>query len=107
MIAASPPTETVVDGVRRLAPNDIKVIIIGAGVGGLQAALELWRKGCEVTVLEKADNLSPLGKSIPYARCDIWEFIRYTRRLLYHYALGLDHPEGLSQHARRLPSMHL
>ena len=51
-----------VDGVRRFPENGIKVVIIGAGVGGLQAALECWRKGCEVVVLERAQELSTLGR---------------------------------------------
>ena len=50
-----------VDGVNRHPENGIRVIIIGAGIGGLQAALECWRKGCEVVVLEKAQEQSPLG----------------------------------------------
>jgi thioredoxin reductase len=62
---ATESTETVVDGVHRLAENGIRVIIIGAGVAGLQAALECWRKGCDVVVLERAKELSPLGKSHP------------------------------------------
>lgn len=53
--------ETIVDGVHRQPENGIKVVIIGAGVGGLQAALECWRKGCDVVVLEKAEKLSPIG----------------------------------------------
>ena len=57
-----------VDGVHRLPENGIRVVIIGAGIGGLQAALECWRKGCEVVVLEKAQELSPLGTVLAY--CD-------------------------------------
>ena len=53
-----------VEGVQRYPENGIKVIIVGAGNGGLNAALECWRKGCEVVVLEKNDSLSPLGKPI-------------------------------------------
>ena len=53
--------EDVVDGVKRFPQNGIKVIIIGAGVGGLGAALECWRKGCEVVVLERSERLSPIG----------------------------------------------
>ena len=55
------PTGTVADGVRRFPSNDIKVVVIGAGIGGLQTALECWRNGCEVVILERADKLSPLG----------------------------------------------
>jgi thioredoxin reductase len=51
-----------VDGVQQFPSNGIRVIIVGASVGGLGAALECWRKGCEVLVLERADKLSPLGK---------------------------------------------
>ena len=50
-----------IDGVKRCPENGINVVVIGAGVAGLQAALECWRKGCDVTVLEKAEELSPLG----------------------------------------------
>ena len=56
------PAGTVVDGVQRFPTNDIKVVVIGAGIGGLQAALECWRKGCEVVILERADKLSPIGR---------------------------------------------
>lgn len=50
-----------VDGVHRLPATGLKIIIIGGGVGGLGAALECWRKGFEVVVLEQAEELSPLG----------------------------------------------
>ncbi len=54
-------TETVVDGVHRLPENGITIVIIGAGNAGLQAALECWRKGCDVVVLERAERMSGLG----------------------------------------------
>jgi hypothetical protein len=54
-------TTAVIDGVQRFPENGIKVVVVGAGVGGLQAALECWRKGCDVVVLERAAQLSPLG----------------------------------------------
>lgn len=55
-------TDTVVDNVHRAERLGIRVIVVGAGVGGLLTALECWRKGCEVVVLERAANISPLGK---------------------------------------------
>lgn len=64
MIDSNTSSSSFIDGVRRYPENGIKVVIIGAGVGGLQAAIECWRKGCDVTVLEKAEELSPLG---PYS----------------------------------------
>lgn len=54
-------SETVVDGVHRYPANGIKVVIVGGGNGGLNAALECWRKGCDVVVLERASELSPIG----------------------------------------------
>ena len=52
---------TSVDGVKRYLANGIKVVIVGGGVGGLGAAMECWRKGCEVVVLEKSSKLSVIG----------------------------------------------
>lgn len=49
------------DGVQHYPENGVKVVIIGAGVAGLQAALECWRKGCEVVVLDRAQEMSPIG----------------------------------------------
>lgn len=63
MIATCTSTESSTDGVQRFPENGIKVAIIGGGVGGLQAAMECWRKGCDVVVLEQAQGLSPLGRS--------------------------------------------
>lgn len=52
---------TTVDSVQRSPENGIKVVIIGGGVAGLQAALECWRKGCDVVVVERVEKLSPQG----------------------------------------------
>lgn len=54
-------SDNVTDRVQRFSKNGIRVVIVGAGVGGLSAALECWRKGCDVVVLEKSDQLSPIG----------------------------------------------
>lgn len=56
--------EAVVDGVHRSPSNGVKVVVVGAGVGGLAVALECWRKGCEVVVLERAAKLSPIGEEL-------------------------------------------
>ncbi|KAJ5300036.1 hypothetical protein N7476_011593 [Penicillium atrosanguineum] len=53
--------KTVIDGVQRYPTNGLKVLVIGAGTSGMQTALECWRKGCEVEIIEKADELSPIG----------------------------------------------
>lgn len=57
--------ETVVDRVARQPALNLKVIIVGAGVGGLLSALECWRKGCDVVVLEKNKDISLLGMYTP------------------------------------------
>lgn len=54
--------ETMVDGVFRSNRLGVRVIVVGAGVGGLLSALECWRKGCDVVVLERAASISPIGK---------------------------------------------
>ncbi|KAJ9612792.1 hypothetical protein H2204_014897 [Knufia peltigerae] len=41
-----------------------QIVIIGAGIGGLAAAISCLRCGCEVTVLEKAPEISPIGAGI-------------------------------------------
>ncbi|CAH0020561.1 unnamed protein product [Clonostachys rhizophaga] len=46
------------NGVERYAPTRINVVICGAGVGGLLAALECYRKGHSVTVLEREPKIS-------------------------------------------------
>lgn len=50
-----------IDGIRRYSRTGIKVIVSGAGVGGLFAALECWRKGNDVEILEQNDAPTPLG----------------------------------------------
>ncbi|KAK0367739.1 FAD binding domain protein [Colletotrichum limetticola] len=49
--------------VRREALLDISVIIVGAGVGGLMAALECWRVGCSVRVFERSEYNITTGDS--------------------------------------------
>ncbi|TPX13501.1 uncharacterized protein E0L32_005972 [Thyridium curvatum] len=49
-------------------PTGIKVIIVGAGFGGLTAAIECDRKGHSVTVFEKVADLKPLGDIISFGQ---------------------------------------
>lgn len=49
------------DGVQCEPPSGIDVLIIGAGVGGLTAALECHRKGHTVRVIERAPNATAAG----------------------------------------------
>ncbi|MCX4450391.1 FAD-dependent monooxygenase [Streptomyces sp. NBC_01789] len=44
-----------------------RAVVIGSGIGGLTAALALHRSGWQVTVLERADSLEPVGAGIALA----------------------------------------
>lgn len=44
--------------------KDLDVLIIGAGIGGLTAALALQRAGCRVSVFEKAPKLAEVGAGV-------------------------------------------
>ncbi|MFJ9867041.1 FAD-dependent monooxygenase [Streptomyces sp. NPDC101165] len=44
-----------------------RAIVIGGGIGGLTAAAALHRRGWEVTVLERAGSLEPVGAAISLA----------------------------------------
>lgn len=41
--------------------DNINVIVVGAGYGGLATAIELTRKGCKVKVFEAAKSLAKQG----------------------------------------------
>ncbi|MGX9350192.1 FAD-dependent oxidoreductase [Shimia sp. W99] len=44
--------------------NDLKTKVIGAGIGGLTAALTLHRQGARVSVLEQADAITEVGAGL-------------------------------------------
>ncbi|MFJ6581035.1 FAD-dependent monooxygenase [Streptomyces sp. NPDC091368] len=44
-----------------------RVVVVGAGIGGLAAAVALHRRGWHVTVLERAADLTPVGAGIALA----------------------------------------
>ena len=56
-----PSKTVVVDHVLRYPPSGLRVLIVGAGPGGLLAALECWRKGHDVEIIEKASHLTSIG----------------------------------------------
>jgi cation diffusion facilitator CzcD-associated flavoprotein CzcO len=68
-MAATPAT------VKRVTPTqDLRVLIVGAGFGGIAAAIELRRHGfAQVTILEKAPDLGGTWfyNSYPGAACDV------------------------------------
>ena len=51
----------------RLPLSGTKITIVGAGFGGLTAAIECHRKGHSVVLLEKFPKLKPLGGIISFS----------------------------------------
>jgi phytoene desaturase len=82
-------------GVERCSGRD--VLVIGAGLGGLAAAIRLRHQGYEVTVLER--------HAVPGGRCGLWESEGFrfdtgpTLLLMVEYLQALFHDVG-----RRLES---
>ncbi|MFV0514107.1 MAG: FAD-dependent oxidoreductase [Jhaorihella sp.] len=69
--------------------NGRKITVIGAGIGGLAAALCLQARGAEVTVLEQADAISEVGAGLQIS----------PNGVAVLRALGLE--EGLARNAVR------
>ncbi len=60
----------------------MKIIVAGAGIGGLTAALSLIQRGIDVVVLEQASQLGPVGAGI--------QLSANATRVLYQLGLGPD-----------------
>ncbi len=70
--------------------NRRKVAVIGAGIGGMSAAYDLVRAGCEVTIFEAADHVGGLAAGFKEPGWD-WSVERY-----YHHWFASDkHMLGL------------
>ena len=51
---------------RRYPETGISVLIVGSGIGGLMAALDCWRKGHSVRILERSAEAVYTGESQRY-----------------------------------------
>ncbi|KAH8879261.1 putative monooxygenase [Thozetella sp. PMI_491] len=58
---AEKPSEAPSSDTQRYPPSGIAVLVVGAGPGGLFAALECWRKGHEVRIIERQTRQSIEG----------------------------------------------
>ncbi|KAF9573946.1 hypothetical protein BGW38_008368, partial [Lunasporangiospora selenospora] len=47
-----------------IRPEPVKVLIVGAGIGGLMTAIMLERAGMDYLVFEKAKECLPLGSAL-------------------------------------------
>lgn len=79
------------DGVQRYPLTGIKVLISGAGIGGLLAALECHRKGHSVMVLERSSSLSTVGDSFGISPSAFASF-KYYPSLVQDYRNSLHDP---------------
>ncbi|KAI1209088.1 FAD/NAD(P)-binding domain-containing protein [Annulohypoxylon truncatum] len=87
-----PSKNIIIDGVLRYPVTGSKALVVGAGVGGLMAALECWRKGIEVEVVEKADVV--LGQG------DIFSIGPSGLTTLHHYPSMLKEYEDIAWDSR-------
>ncbi|KAJ2988382.1 hypothetical protein NUW58_g4005 [Xylaria curta] len=97
---SSQSSTTVVDGVDRLSPTGISIIIVGGGIGGLMFALEAWRQGHDVRVYEKNPKLDTLGDAFGIM-APAWTTLRHFPRMKAQFEkeswdaeLSLWHAEG-------------
>ncbi|KAJ3555464.1 hypothetical protein NPX13_g10350 [Xylaria arbuscula] len=81
-----------IDGIRRYPQTGIKVVVSGGGVGGLFAALECWRKGNDVEILEQNDSATPLGDFFAIGPSALSTLHYYPKMLAEYNATSWNSP---------------
>ena len=56
----------------RHPPSGIDVLVVGGGLGGLVAAVELYRHGHDVRIIESKAGIEELGKTGLYRLAASW-----------------------------------
>ena len=73
----------------RESPSGIEVLVVGCGLGGLFAAIELYRQGHSVRIIELKSKVEGLGElSIPTRRLPVM-LMRY-RRLCWNCTVSYE-----------------
>ncbi|OAP56449.1 hypothetical protein AYL99_09628 [Fonsecaea erecta] len=74
----------------RLPSQDAKILVVGAGVAGLVAALECWRRGFDVEILERTDGQILTGDTISLAPSCLGVFNHWPQMAVEHNKYGYD-----------------
>ena len=69
---------------KRYTDSDISVLVVGAGVGGLLSALECWRKGHTVRILERSDSQIWTGQPLTPRRLFVSPQSYHLLKEVYH-----------------------
>ena len=88
-------------------PSGINVLIVGAGLGGLYAAIDFHRQGHAVVVVESKKEVEALGTFILFARTS-WESPdRANRRFRWHRSVCNQAVSEMARDGRDVQQYHL
>ncbi|WPH01967.1 FAD-dependent monooxygenase mdpD [Acrodontium crateriforme] len=89
-----------IQDVQRKPTNGISVLVAGAGIGGLMTALECWRQGCDVRILERTKTTITTGDSFSIGHTAT-SYFRYwpqmqkeNREIAYRPMMAYHTPTG-------------
>ncbi|KAF3759879.1 hypothetical protein M406DRAFT_14143, partial [Cryphonectria parasitica EP155] len=74
--------------VEQLPSSGVSVIVVGSGIGGLSAARELWRIGCDVRVLERRPQEILTGDRFLLGPSGISTLRKFPRLMRENNAIG-------------------